>query len=72
MSKLNYVRIRQRNLQQVPSLHCDREVQEVQWVQADRSCHPYQGNQKIQKVPKEQKHQFPTHLIFSLKLRLIL
>lgn len=32
------------NLQQGPSLHYDREVQGVQWVQADRSCHPYQGS----------------------------
>lgn len=31
------------NLQKVPSLHCDHEVQGVQWVQADRSCHLYQG-----------------------------
>lgn len=38
-------RLKQRsacNSQQGPSLHCDHEVQGGQWVQADRSCHPYQ------------------------------
>lgn len=37
--------------QQVPSLRCDHEVQGVQWVRGGRSCHPYQGSQRIQQVP---------------------
>lgn len=52
------------NSQQGPSLHCDHGVQGVRWVQADRSCHPYQESHWIQKVPAVQGHNpFLTHVI---------
>lgn len=67
------------DLQQVPSLQNVHEVQEVQWVRAGQTYHPYQQNQKIQMGPansikgylKFSKSQSPSKHSETLKKAII-
>lgn len=45
--------VRVMDLQKVPSLQSDHGLQEVRWVRADHSYHPYQKIQQIQMGPAD-------------------